>query len=138
MNTVFILDACALIAFLQKETGWEQVREILLRARENKIIVRMHVFNLLEVYYDMYRSIGKHKANEELNMIKRLPITFNTSLSDDIFIEAGRLKATYKISLADAVVLAQTIVADGTAVTSDHHEFDIIESKESVKFLWIR
>ena len=138
MNTPYILDACALIAFLQKETGWERVKEILLRARENTAILQMHAFNLLEVYYDMYRNIGKDKAIEELRMIRRLPIEFNVSLVDEIFMEAGRLKATYRISLADAIVLAQASITGGVILTSDHHEFDVIESKESIRFMWIR
>jgi len=28
MIPLYILDACALIAFLRKETGWEQVKDI--------------------------------------------------------------------------------------------------------------
>jgi len=92
----------------------------------------MHNINLLEVYYDMYRNIGKEKADEELAMIRLLPITFNLILNNDIFLEAGRLKATYKVSLADAVVLAQTNVTKGTLLTADHHEFDVIEGKESI------
>ena len=138
MIPLYILDACALIAFLRKETGWEQVKNILLQAHEKTVVLHMHSFNLLEVYYDIYRSIGKEKADEELALIKLLPITLNAYLADDIFLEAGRLKATYKISLADAVVLAETNVTKGILVTADHHEFDVIEEKESIKFFWIR
>ena len=56
----------------------------------------------------------------------------------DLFYEAGRLKASYKISFADSFALAQTIILDGTLLTSDHHEFDRIESIEKIKFMWIR
>jgi len=59
-------------------------------------------------------------------------------LADDILLEAGRLKATHKISLADAIVLAQASVTKGILITADHHEFDVIEEKEPIKFLWIR
>ena len=138
MDKSYILDACALVAFLHKETGWENVKSVLISAYEKNAIIHMHIFNLLEVYYDMYRSIGKENADEKLKMIKRLPIYFNSNLSDNIFTEAGRLKATYKISLADSIVLAQTIVINGTILTCDHHEFDSIEGKESIKFLWLR
>jgi predicted nucleic acid-binding protein len=58
---------------------------------------------------------------------------------DDIFYEAGRLKAEYKkVSLADAVGLATAICFNATFVTCDHHELEVIEQKESVPFLWIR
>jgi predicted nucleic acid-binding protein len=54
------------------------------------------------------------------------------------FTQAGRLKATYKISLADSIALAQAIVVNGSLLTCDHHEFDAIEGKESLNFHWIR
>ena len=55
-----------------------------------------------------------------------------------IFMEAGRLKASYKISLADSIALAQAFVVDGELITADHHEFDVIEGKENITFQWIR
>jgi predicted nucleic acid-binding protein len=59
-------------------------------------------------------------------------------LSDAVFAVAGRLKASYRISLADAVALAEASVSGGALLTSDHHEFDAIEQKENIRFLWIR
>ena len=52
--------------------------------------------------------------------------------------EAGRLKATYKISLADSVALAEAFVSGGTLLTADHHELDVIEKHEKIQFQWIR
>ena len=48
------------------------------------------------------------------------------------------MKATYKISLADSVALAQTLASGGTLLTADHHEFGDIEGRENIKFHWIR
>jgi predicted nucleic acid-binding protein len=59
-------------------------------------------------------------------------------LSDKVFTEAGRFKASYKISLADSIALAETSVSGGKLLTADHHEFDIIEKQEKIKFNWIR
>jgi len=61
-----------------------------------------------------------------------------SEITKEIFAEAGRLKANYRISLADAFVLAQTKVTEGILLTSDHHEFDVIEANEPIRFLWIR
>jgi predicted nucleic acid-binding protein len=52
--------------------------------------------------------------------------------------EAGRLKATYKISMADALLLAHGIENNATIITSDHHELDIVEQSENIDFLWFR
>ena len=91
-----------------------------------------------EVFYDLYRTLGKDKADEILSEIKKRPITINAEISDEIFNEAGRLKATNKISLADSFALAQAFVSGGELLTSDHHEFDSIEGIEPIVFHWIR
>jgi predicted nucleic acid-binding protein len=138
MKPIYVLDACAMLAVLAKEEGWEKVSELYKRAIRGEITLIMHRLNLLEVYYNILREYGKNAANNLMADIKQSPIAINREISDEIFLEAGRLKATYKISLADSVALAQAIVFDGSLVTSDHHEFDVIKDKEVVKFDWVR
>jgi len=138
MNELYVMDACALIAFLRNETGAEVVTTVLRNASERKASIRMNGINLLEVYYDVYRMVGSEEAHEKLLMIKKLPITIYHELSDKVFLEAGRLKASYKISLADSIALAETLVSGGLLLTADHHEFDEIEMREQIKFRWIR
>ena len=79
--------------------------------------------NLLEVYYDFYRYKGKKYADDFVKTVKQSVVHIH-EFDETIFAQAGRLKATYKISLADSIALAQTIVADGFLLTCDHHEFD--------------
>ena len=138
MSALYIMDACALIAFLRDEDGAEAVTGILKSAVDGTAEIRMNSINLLEVYYDIYRGVGKAKAVEELAMIKKLPMAIQPTLSDEVFEEAGRLKASYKISLADAVALAEASVSGGALLTSDHHEFDVVEQQENIMFHWIR
>ena len=59
-------------------------------------------------------------------------------LKDNVFKEAGRLKATYKISLADSIVLAEAKTRGAKILTADHHEFDPINKDLEVSFYWIR
>ena len=40
--------------------------------------------------------------------------------------------------LANAIALAQAMVLEANFLTSDHHEFDVIEGKEPIRFQWIR
>ena len=56
----------------------------------------------------------------------------------ELFSIAGRLKASYRISLTDSIALAQAIVVDGELLTADHHEFDYMDGVEPVRFHWIR
>ena len=134
----YVLDACALLALLRNEPGADIVATTINAANNNEAEIVMNKVNLLEVYYDLYRTIGKDKANEVLSEIKKRPLTINAEITDEIFSEAGRLKASHKISLADSFALAQAIVSEGELMTSDHHEFDPVEGKEAISFCWIR
>jgi len=134
----YVLDACALLALLRNEPGADLVAEVINSANNADADVVIHKANLLEVYYDLYRSLGKEKADLVLAEIKKRPIGINAEITDKIFDEAGRLKASYKISFADSFALAQAIVTDAELLTSDHHEFDAIDGTEPVRFKWIR
>jgi len=134
----YVLDACALLALLRNEPGADKVAAAINAANNGKAEITMHRANLLEVYYDLYRSEGKEKAATILAEILKRPIAIHTEITDQIFEEAGRLKATYKISFADSFALAQAVVTGGELLTADHHEFDVIQGKEPVRFQWIR
>ena len=134
----YVLDACALIALLQDEAGADKVAAVINAANEGKAAVTMHKMNLLEVYYGAYRSRDKEQADLMLEYLNKQPIDINSEITDVIFTEAGRLKASYKISLADSIALAQAVVCNGELLTSDHHEFDVVEGKEPIRFQWIR
>ncbi|MCL2350430.1 MAG: hypothetical protein FWC67_03010 [Defluviitaleaceae bacterium] len=74
-----------------------------------------------------------------LNDVIKSPVRVRTTISNELLREAGRFKATYKISLADSIALATATTNKATLLTSDHHEFDIIESNEKdINFCWIR
>ena len=134
----YVLDACALIALLRNEPGADKVATVINFANNDEAEIVMHRINLLEVFYDVYRSLGREKATLILTEIVKRPITINAEITDEIFVEAGRLKATYKVSLADSIALAQALAMGGSLLTADHHEFDAIAGHEDIDFQWIR
>jgi len=138
MKPLYILDACAMLAVFAKEPGADKVVEIYMQAENSTAVLTMNKLNLLEVYYDIFRNYGKERADSFLAEVKKSPITIFHEITDSLFAEAGRLKATYKISLADSFAVAQAITSHGSLVTCDHHEFDTLDGKENVKFTWIR
>jgi predicted nucleic acid-binding protein len=133
----YVLDACALIALIKGEEGEDIVWNILYHASIGSAEIIMHEINLLEVYYGFYHERGKDYAKEKVAEAGLFFITIR-GLTDSVFIEAGRLKASYKISLADSIALAQASVSGGILLTADHHEFDAVEQGENIKFCWIR
>ena len=134
----YVLDACALLALLRNEPGADKVAAAINAANNGEAEIIMHKANLLEVYYDLYRSLGKEKSDLILSEIRKRPIEINAEINDWLFEEAGRLKASYRISFADSFALAQAITSGGELLTADHHEFDTIEGREPIHFNWIR
>lgn len=134
----YVLDACAVIAFLAGEEGADKVKHLLDLAAAGNADIHMHRINLLEVYYDTHKIGGQEAAEEIYQQLLDLPIVVNDTLDGMIFRKAGILKATFRISLADAIALALAANLEAPLVTSDHHEFDIIEQEEQIAFLWIR
>lgn len=138
MKEIFVLDACALIAFLNDEDGADKVEDILRRAKGGDCSIYMNKLNVLEIYYGVFREDGKEKAEEIFTKILALPLIVVDELKDNVFREAGRLKAIYKISLADSIALAEAKTRGAQILTADHHEFDPIDKEGEAIFHWIR
>jgi len=137
VSNIFVLDACALVALVKKEKGAENVATAYKKAESDEAQIIINRINLLEVYYGFYRESGKECAEKIMDIVSKSIVSI-CEFDKTLFNEAGRLKASYKISLADSIVLAQTIVSGGELLTSDHHEFDALEGKEPIRFGWIR
>lgn len=137
MSDLYILDACALLALLNSEDGADKVQAVYKKAESGAARVIINRINLLEVFYGFYHAKGKEYAEKVLKNVTKSIIS-TSEFDKTLFAEAGRLKASYKISLADSIALAQAIVTGGELLTADHHEFDVIEGKEPIRFHWIR
>ena len=136
---IYILDACALIAFLNEEIGegYETVKDLLQHAVAGGITLYMSIINLVEVYYGFMQSNGLETANAIIEPVKSLPIKFIREITDEIYSKAAFFKATYSISLADAFLCATAKSLAATIITKDD-EIKPVEEKESLPVLWIK
>ena len=138
MKKKYILDACALIAAIKQEDGAITVAELYEEAIKDEITIIINKINLLEVYYGFRREHGKDYAEAILKSVVDSVVDVS-DISMDVLMEAGRIKADYRrVSLADAIALAEASTRDGYIVTADHHEMDVLDQAGVVKFLWIR
>jgi len=134
----YVLDACALIAYYGDEEGADVVQDIIGKAYLGEDVMIAKV-NLLEVFYDIYKEQGEAEAKDFLNEFMSCPIKIIETMEKSVFIEAGRLKASYRISLADSIFLAEVLMnEDCIGVTADHHEIDVVNKTEDINLLWIR
>jgi predicted nucleic acid-binding protein len=135
---IYVLDACALIAFLDEEEGKDVVKDILKQAiDEEETLVYMSAVNLVEVYYGYIRDLGREKALAILEKIYAAPIKIVETVSRPVYLEASRLKGAYKMSFGDVVGLATAISLGGVFVSSDG-EFVEPEAKEQAPIFWYR
>ena len=134
---VYVLDACALISYLNNEPGSDIVEDLLKKVVDGTIEIYMNIINLVEVHYANIRTLGSDQAAIILENILAAPIQIVSIVSDTVFQHSSRLKANYKCSIADAIGLATAIELSGKFVTSDHHELEAVEENESIPFLWL-
>jgi predicted nucleic acid-binding protein len=139
MSKNYILDACALIALVKEEDGADLISGLYEDAQTGDTEITINIVNLLEVYYGFRRERGADYADAILHNIEESIIKI-APVSKEVLREAGRIKAEHsRISLADAVVLAEACVSGGILLTADHHEMDKIEQSEpGIRFRWIR
>jgi PIN domain nuclease of toxin-antitoxin system len=133
----YVLDACAVLAFLNDEEGADLVEDLLNRKTTGEISLSMSIVNLLEVYYNELRDKDADIAQVVLDMVQHYSITVIDRISNFIFREAARLKVTYKMSFADAIGLATRAELSGIFVSSDPSELEVLENSEQIPFLWL-
>jgi predicted nucleic acid-binding protein len=128
-----ILDAHALLVFLEKEPGYEKVEFLFVNAVEKDKSLLMTSVNFGEVYYIVLRECGQAKAHEIEKIIQSLPIDI-IDVDLGLAKEAARIKATNKISYADCFAAALAKLHRGELVTGDK-EFKGLEN--DIKIAWI-
>jgi len=133
----FVLDACAVIAFIQAEPGAEVVKDLLINPEENRCIV--HAVNAMEISVDLRRRGAARSAEALEQLLEGIGIHVEESLPHSLWQAAAELKARIRrISMADCVALATADPYGATLVTSDHHEFDPIVEEGGHRILFIR
>ena len=128
----YVLDSFAILAYFAEEEGADVVEDLLNKAEKGEAKLYMNYVNLGEVYYILFREKDVNEANEGVVLIKRKPIDF-AQVDERIALIAGRVKATYSMSYADAFVVATAIVKEAKIVTGDP-EFESVD----LQVLWIR
>ena len=136
--TTYVVDACALIAYLFDEEGASLFERFLIKARSREIDMIMHVANLGEVYYDIVKRNDVTIAQETYEEIKQLPIRFEDRISDQMVYQIGDVKTRFRISYADAFAVTQAILSNAELITTDHTEFEPLEKAGIVKISWLR
>ena len=129
----FVLDSFALLAFLEGEAGLARVKAVLKDAEKGHCQVYLSWINLGEVLYITEREQGQRRACETLAHIQSLPIQM-LEVTPLAVLEAAHIKATHRLSCADAFAVVAARTQGAIALTGDL-EFKTVESIINIEWL---
>ncbi len=108
----YVFDTEAILKFYLGEEGAPKVLELLKRVQDKKAEGYISIINLTEFYYILYR---------------RSPDIAKQTIDNDLWREAGKLKAVHNIPLADAFAAATANHLKATLVAGKDADFEGIE-----------
>ncbi len=133
MSALKVLDAYALLVFLEDEPGADQVRNLLLRAEEKGVKLAMTTVNLGEVWYAIARADSPTLADRLIQEIQGMAIEI-VEVDWTLARQAAMFKAKGGLSYADCFVAALARLRRGEVVTGDP-EFRRLEGE--IKIAWL-
>lgn len=113
-KSVYLLDTSAILTLLEDEEGAQRV-ESLLRREE----VLLPFLALLETYYITLQEQSEDVADKRYALLKQLSATILWNVDEPTLLTAGRLKANYRLSLADALIAAFAVRHGAVLVHKD-------------------
>jgi ribonuclease VapC len=130
---VIVLDASALMAYLEKEPGYEKVKNLLARAAESERNLLMSAVNWGEVFYVLVKNYGQQEAEKITNLIETFPIEV-IDADIELVRQAALYKAIRKLPYVDSFAAALTKFHKGELVTGDK-EFRLVEPE--IRITWL-
>jgi predicted nucleic acid-binding protein len=128
-----VLDAHAILRFLQDEAGAEQVQTVLAEAQSGKVRALVCEINLSEVYYLTARRFGLEFARRLLDHFAALPVE-RVSASWELIVSAAEVKVAHSLSYADCFAVATALKHQAVLVTGDP-EFKKVEGLVEVDWI---
>ena len=128
-----VLDSYALISYLDKEPGYDEVAILFKESVEKDREVFVCVVNWGEVIYHALRTGGENTAKLAEDAMGVLPHQI-VEANKDLTLQAAHLKANHKMSYADCFAAALAMKKKCELVTGDK-EFKQVEKE--IKIHWI-
>lgn len=129
----FLLDTSAIFALTDREAGSDRVEALLDRALAGQCKVLICAASLMEVFYIALQERGEDDAAQLVGLLKSWPTTWIYP-NEEMFLLAGRIKASHRLSFADAVIAAVAKIHRATLVHKDP-EFEALSAEVSLENL---
>jgi len=129
----FVIDACAMLAYLNNESGSSVIEQVLKRAERHEVKIFITIMDLAEIYHLILKEAGREKAIKSIVLLRNLPVESMT-LDESLLMIAGELRMQYPLTLGDAFVAAVAKSMDAKIITGDK-DFKAIEKE--IGIIWI-
>ena len=113
----YVLDANAVVTYIESRDGKEKVRAILQQGVAGSVSISMSVVNVGEAYYIVMRKLGESAAEKMLSALRHT-VNFQP-VELDLAIDAARLKQKFKLAYADSFAAALALRINGILVSAD-------------------
>ncbi len=130
-----VFDSYALIALFRQETGYEFVRDLLVKMANDEIEGFISAVNVGEIYYMISRKSNPKNADAAVAAVKQMPLEI-IDADLKLCMEAAAIKAKYSMSYADAFAAAVTINKKAVLITGDD-EFENLNTLTGFKVKYL-
>jgi predicted nucleic acid-binding protein len=122
----YVLDTSAVLTLIEDEAGADDVQTLLEQAKRGEVSLLVSFISFMEVYYISLQERGQEEAHERVQLMAALPVS-RVESTEALAVLAGQLKATHRLSVADAWIAALAQERDATLVHKDP-EFEQLEA----------
>jgi predicted nucleic acid-binding protein len=122
----YVFDTEVILKFYLGEGDAPKVLELLERVQDKKVKGYINIINLTEFYYILYRKSPEIAKQKVENLISFGLIPYEIK-NNDLWKEAGKLKALHNIPLADAFAAATANHLKATLVAGEDADFDRVD-----------
>jgi uncharacterized protein len=133
VNKSYVLDANAVLDFVEDNVGAERMEQLIEEAAHRGTPLLMSVLNWGEVFYHVWQQRGEEKARQTMGNLSRLPLDL-VPVDLPQVLKAGEIKAVHKIPYVDCIAAGLAELRQAVLVTSDR---DFEKLGRRIPILWI-
>ncbi|NJD54117.1 MAG: type II toxin-antitoxin system VapC family toxin [Candidatus Methanoperedens sp.] len=122
----YVFDTEVLLKFYLDEDGAQKILELFKSVQDKKIKGYISVINLTEFYYILYRK-SPEIARQKVDNLLSFGLILSEIKDDELWREAGKLKAIHNIPLADAFAAATANHLKATLVAGKDADFEGVD-----------
>lgn len=114
----YVMDTSALLTLRDNEPGADEVAELLQQSRQGQSLCFICFISLMEILYRVWKDENETAGRLAYEQCRSLPVQIIHE-SSPLLEMSARLKATHRLSLADAWIGASALQEGATLVHKD-------------------